>query len=160
MPDITMRVEVNTDGINKWLIRLLQDKRVGLEVHTLFEKMMQPYVPKDEGVLAQTTEVTSDYVRYTEPYAHYQYMGEVYGPNFPVMQAGIVTGWRSPKEKYPTGRELGIRGSNPKFPGWVFGYRTPHTGHHWDKKMMQERGDSFKAQVEAILRRRAAELHG
>lgn len=158
MIDFKVNVKINPNLLNNRLHRVLTDEKTGLEIHTLFEKMMQPYVPRDEGVLAQSTEITSKYVRYVSPYAHYQYIGEVYGPNFPIMQAGFVTGWRSPMEKYPTGRELGIRGSNPLFPGWVFGYRTPNTGHHWDKKMMQERGDSFIAQVKEILKRRAAEL--
>lgn len=159
-----MGVEFSTKIDITWMARKIQelvnDEKLKLEIHTLFEKMMQPYVPRDEGVLAQHTEVTPDYVRYIEPYAHYQYMGEVYGPNFPVFQAGVVTGWRSPPSKYPTGRELGIPGENPKFPGWVFGYRTPGTGHHWDKKMMQERGQDFIHQVTEIVKRRAAELNG
>ncbi|MDO5797515.1 MAG: minor capsid protein [Eubacteriales bacterium] len=43
------------------------------------------------------------------PYAHYQYMGEVYGPNIPKKDAqGNIIGWFSPKgkAKHPTGRKL------------------------------------------------------
>lgn len=46
-----------------------------LEIHNLFAKMCDPYVPFLEGPLSQTIEVTSDGVRYTQPYAHYQYYG-------------------------------------------------------------------------------------
>lgn len=43
------------------------------------------------------------------PYAHYQYAGQVYGPNIPKRDAqGNIIGWFSPKgkAKHPTGRKL------------------------------------------------------
>lgn len=48
---------------------------------------------------------------YSGPYAHYQYMGIVYAPNYPVAvdESGNVTAWRSPPgkgSKHPTDRYL------------------------------------------------------
>ncbi len=52
------------------------------------------------------------------PYANYQYMGIVYGPNFPQYDAaGNIIGWASPPKKYPTERKLQ--------------YHTPGTSDHW-----------------------------
>ena len=74
------------------------------------ERLMDPYVPADSLMLAQNVRVSADEekgsVTYQSPYAHYQYEGEVYGPNYPVMDGGEVTGWYSPPFKTPTGRKL------------------------------------------------------
>lgn len=51
-------------------------------------RFMDPYVPADNLVLAQNVDITADentgYITYNSPYAHYQYMGELYGPNIPI----------------------------------------------------------------------------
>lgn len=69
-----------------------------------------PYVPYDEGILAGSantaTEIGSGEVVYDTPYARYQWYGEVYGPNIPVVENGVIVGYRSPPEKHPTGRQL------------------------------------------------------
>lgn len=52
----------------------------------------------------------SGQVVWNTPYAHYQYMGEVYGPNIPILEpeTGVLLGFFSPpgRPKHPTGREL------------------------------------------------------
>lgn len=55
-----------------------------------------------------STEIGSGQVIWNTPYAHYQYMGIVYGPNIPIIQDGILMGWFSPpgRPKHPTDREL------------------------------------------------------
>ena len=69
-----------------------------------------PYVPFAEGMLAGSantaTEVGSGEVVYDTPYARYQWYGEVYGPNIPVVENGVIVGYWSPPEKFPTGRQL------------------------------------------------------
>lgn len=73
-----------------------------------------PYVPWDTGTLARSpysvTDIGSGEVIYPGPYAHYQYYGEIYGPNIPVFEdnTGEPTRYFSPKgrEKHPTGRPL------------------------------------------------------
>ena len=52
-------------------------------------------------------DIHSNFVEWDSPYAHYMYMGIVYGPNIPVKDsAGNIIGWVSPNKKYPTKRKL------------------------------------------------------
>lgn len=105
------------------------------------ERLMQPYVPKSDGAAAhlvnavqviKTGEGKSEII-YPGPYAHYVYIGEVYGPNFMT-----ENGWRSyaGKSKTPTGRQMEYTGA-------------PERGKEWDKKMIQQRG---KELVEAVAK--------
>lgn len=74
-------------------------------------RQCEPYVPFDSGELTRSaslaTQVGSGMVIYNTPYAHYQYYGEVYGPNIP-MEIGGEQIFRSPKgaKKTPTGKKL------------------------------------------------------
>lgn len=69
-------VEIDVSGIENRLSSLFTDQETRLEIHNLFAKMCDPYVPFLEGPLSQTIEVLPEYVRYSQPYAHYQYVGE------------------------------------------------------------------------------------
>ena len=73
---VTVKVHVNEQAIQDKVDSLIEDNATMLEIHNLFAKMMDPYVPFLEGPLSQTIEVTPDYVRYTQPYSHYQYEGD------------------------------------------------------------------------------------
>ncbi len=92
------------------------------------------YVPMREGILKNTAEVVdmgaNVYLVYPSPYAHYQYAGEVWGPNIPIYDkaTGVLTGFYSPPVKHPTGRELTYSDS-------------PMRGKLWDVRMMADRGD-------------------
>lgn len=77
---VTTEVYLDEMGLEKELQKLCQDKQTMLEIHNLFAKMMDPYVPFLEGPLSQTLEITDKGVKYLQPYAHYQYTGE--GFNF------------------------------------------------------------------------------
>lgn len=74
-------------------------------------RQCEPYVPYDNGALTRSaslaTVVGSGQVVYNTPYAHYQYYGEVYGPNIP-MQIGGEQTFRSPagQKKAPTGKQM------------------------------------------------------
>lgn len=74
-------------------------------------RLCEPYVPFDKGVLTASaytaTDVGSGEVVYNTPYAHYQYYGQVYGPNIPMVIGGEQT-FRSPANavKQPTGAML------------------------------------------------------
>lgn len=71
---IKTTIHINDKALESRITNLLDDKTM-LEIHNLYAKMMDPYVPFLEGPLSQTTEVTPHYVRYIQPYAHYQYEG-------------------------------------------------------------------------------------
>lgn len=73
------------------------------------------YVPWDTGYLAASPRagsvIGSGLITYPGPYAHYQYYGEVYGPNIWNEDQHIKNApspYFSPakQKKYPTGREL------------------------------------------------------
>lgn len=72
------------------------------------------YAPWESGTMAKSaysaTQIGSGRVVYMGPYAHYQYYGEVYGPNIPVFDddSDIPTRYFSPpnQKKHPTGRAL------------------------------------------------------
>ena len=72
------------------------------------------YAPWESGSLAKSaygaTQIGSGRVIYPGPYAHYQYYGEVYGPNIPVFEddSGVPTRFfsRPGEKKHPTGRSL------------------------------------------------------
>lgn len=152
MSDIVeVKVDVDLTGIEGKLQRLTSDDDVMRKIHALLAKECDPYVPMDTGTLAQSTEITKDYVRYTQPYAHYQYTGEVYGDNIPIMENGMIVGWFSKPgvKKHPTGRAINYNQSVH-----------PKASKEWDKAMMQERGEIFTQQVKEILVQRARELYG
>ena len=105
-----------------------------------------PYLPFDEGVLAGSadtaTEIGSGEVIYDTPYARYQYYGEVYGPNIPIVENGDVVGYWSPKEKYSTGRKLEYNTE-----------KHPMAGSHWfDRAMGDHKDDVLKEAQDAADR--------
>lgn len=105
-----------------------------------------PYLPYDEGVLAGSantaTKIGSGEVIYDTDYARYQYYGEVYGPNIPIVENGVITGYFSPPEKHSTGEKLN--------------YSTevnPMAGSHWfDRAMADHKEDILKEAQDAADR--------
>ena len=149
---IETKISVDVKGI-VGKIESLVDNELMLQVHNLFAKMCDPYVPMDSGNLSQTLNITPEYVQYTQPYAHYMYTGDVYGPNFPIKDdSGNIIGWRSPPgigTKYPTGKKLEYNLEKHK-----------SASKEWDKAMMTAEGEKFIKQVKDLMVRRAKELYG
>ena len=137
-------VEVNVTKIQTKFADLNDNEEVKTLVHNAFAKELNPYVPMQTGILAQTTMITAEGVTYVQPYAHYQYTGLVYGPNIPITENGVITGWFSQPgkgSKHPTGESLT--------------YSTelhPLATHHWDRAMMRDRGKEFTKEVERIIK--------
>lgn len=107
-----------------------------------------PYVPFDEGILAGSantaTEIGSGEIIYDTPYARYQYYGEVYGPNIPIVENGTITGYFSPPEKYPTGEKIQYKQD-----------KHPLAGSHWfDRAMADHSKDVLKEAQNAADRGR------
>ena len=111
------------------------------------ERLMDPYVPADSLMLAQNIRISADdekgSITYQSPYAHYQYEGEVYGPNYPIMDGGEVTGWYSPPFKTPTGQKLQYST-----------FRHPLATSHWDRAMLAARKQDLLRSYEKYLRGR------
>lgn len=149
MNSIKLNVTINNKAIAQKIDSLL-DESTMIEVHDLLSKMCDPYVPMDEGPLSQHIEITKEGVRYREPYAHYQYIGEVYGPNIPVKdKEGNIIRWFSipGMKKNPTGRPINYNKEKHAL-----------ATHHWDEAMIRDKGDVFLKGVQDILIRRAKEL--
>ena len=78
-------------------------ERGGRVQRTIDQKVIdycQPYVPASpdrtlEFSAQASTEIGSGQVVWNTPYAHYQYMGIVYGPNIPIIEDGILMGFFS-----------------------------------------------------------------
>ena len=88
------------------------------------KRLCAPYVPMQTGHLQNSAVVASDgsTLTYLGPYAHYQYVGKVMGPNYETAK-----GWRSGKApKHYTGEELTYTGG-------------PMRGPQWDKRMMADK---------------------
>ena len=90
-----------------------------------------PKVPFATGTLkhsAITASVPgSGLVVYATPYARYLYYGEIMGPNIPVYEHGVLTGFfsLSSRPKHLTGRPLTYNGA-------------PERGSFWFERMMAE----------------------
>lgn len=134
--DATVTVEVAKFSTKKQqkLLSLLNNPRTQAEINQITGNAINKFVPMKSGALRASMEVTPTTISWGNglAYARYQYGGEVYGPNLPIVRKGTIVGWYSIKgmKKHPTGRELGIPG---EWMGWRFGYTTPDTKHHWDK---------------------------
>lgn len=108
----------------------------------VIRQLSDPYVPMDQGTLKNTSQVVEQagqvYILYNRPYAHYQYAGEVYGPNIPIIDkaSGAVLGYFSKpqQKKHPTGRPLTYSGA-------------PMRGKAWDKRMMADRGGDVRREL-------------
>lgn len=105
-----------------------------------------PYLPFDEGVLAGSantaTKIGSGEVVYDTPYARYLYYGEVYGPNIPITENGIITGYWSPPEKFPTGEKLEYSTK-----------KNPQAGSHWFDRAMEDHKDEILKEAQNAANR-------
>lgn len=113
-------------------------RKYGLEKNGAVQKMlvvecvllMDPYVPMSAGAGAHMKNlciIVDDGVIYPGPYAHYQYIGKVMGPNVQLPNGT----WFSPvAPKHYTGAQLKYHGA-------------PMRGAHWDIRMWEDRKDDI-----------------
>lgn len=140
-----MKVEVDFSAIKEKINYALNNPYTRRAINNEFARMCNPYVPMKEGVLSQSVRVLDDGLYYPGPYAHYMYIGQIYGPNFPIIQDGMIVGWRSPKgkgSKHPTGRPIHYSTE-----------RHPLASKEWDKAMMRDKGEEFANTVGLLLMR-------
>ncbi len=72
--DVVAKLTFKDNEIVEKINKLIDDNTM-LEIHNLFAKTIDPWVPFLEGPLSQTVEINPEYIRYIQPYAHYQYEG-------------------------------------------------------------------------------------
>ena len=91
------------------------------------KRFCDPYVPMQQGILKNTAVISGDgsQLIYNQPYAHYQYYGEV--------MAG-----RAPK--HYTGDSLTYHGAM--------------RGKEWDKRMMADKSKDLERSIELFIKRR------
>ncbi len=147
MPTINIQVLQFRTKRQDELIAMLNDPEVRTNMNKILGKYINNFVPLGKtGKLRESMEATPDSITWGKNlernYAGYQYRGQVYGPNIPIIRQGTIVGWYSRKPKHPTGRELGVPG---EWKGWVFGYSEPGTKHHWDEQFSKDR--RWKAQA-------------
>lgn len=139
-------------ALQEKLARLLDDDETRLGINEILLEQINKYVPEGEtGDLRFTSYATPENLVWPVEYAHYQFTGKVYGPNFLIKNKdGDIVGWRSKSDrpKRPTGRPL----------GWYYGYTTPGTGPNWANKMWQNERRITNIRITNYMKRRIKEL--
>lgn len=113
-----MKIKVDVDIAKIMEIqRRAGDNRTQVYLASEVKRLCDPYVPMQNGPLKNTAIVAGDgsSLTYNQPYAHYQY-------------AGQVLGGRAPKK--PTGAALTYSGG---------GLRGPQ----WDKRMLADKSEEL-----------------
>lgn len=107
-------------------------------------KYMGQFVPGgDTGFLNQNVVLKKDQITYESPYAHYQYIGELYID--PKYKKGAFY-----SEDYGYWSRPGIAKENS---GKSLNYHTPGTGSQWDKRMWTSKGDQVVKEVQIYIDR-------
>lgn len=90
------------------------------------KRLCDPYVPMQQGALKNNATIAADgsYIVYTQPYAHYQYYGEV--------MAG-----RPPKH----------------YTGTAIKYHGAMRGKEWDKRMLADKSKDLERSLDAYIKR-------
>jgi len=160
---LVINAHLRSGSVRKRLLAVMSNKETMREVHEELKEFVEPYVPMRSGGLRDSAEAKPSGVIYIQPYAHYQYKGEVYGPNIPRWQyskadkTSRIIGWYSKPGKVPMGRELGRPGY---WKGWKFGYSTPDTTHHWMDEAFEGGGKArFSKRATRIMKARARRLN-
>lgn len=73
-----------------------------------WNRLYAPYVPFESGTLRDSVTIKPKEITHNAPYAHYMYIGDVYGPNYPITQNGVQVGFFSipNRPKHKTGGKL------------------------------------------------------
>ena len=138
-------VKVKMNSTNKILKDhgLNKDGRVTRFLRDDADRLMNPFIPIDNGMLRRNKTYPSNHeIKYTSPYAKYQYYGKMYiSPKLGVSGIPLKSGrWWSPKgeKKQKTSKNLI--------------YHTSGTGAKWDKILMQRRKNDLIKDVENYIK--------
>ena len=135
---VTVKVDVDTAKIMR-ARGLGGDNRAQIELANLVKSKADKYVPMRQGFLKNQTVIASDgsALTYTQPYAHYQYYGEVMGPNWQD-KGGKWHSGKAPKQY--TGRELTYHGA-------------PMRGKQWIPRMLADKSDEIASDLKNAIGR-------
>lgn len=103
-------------------------------------RLSDPYVPFRQGTLKNSAQISGDgsQIVYPGPYAHYQYVGKVMGPNIPIFNDGRLTGFYSKAPKHYTGKNLQYHGA-------------PMRGPQWDRRMLADRREDLEKSLAGYI---------
>ena len=125
-------IKVKMNATNKILKDhgLNEGGRVERYLRDTADRLMNPFVPFDNGMLRRLkTYPSNNEIKYTSPYAHYQYNGKK------------AQGASKPK------------GISRKISGERLRYHTPGTGAEWDKLMLEKKSKELVKDVENYINR-------
>lgn len=136
-----MRVKVSIDINAKKILAsrgLGASNKVREYLASEIVRLSDPYVPMQQGMLKNQRQIASDgsQIVYTQPYAHYQYYGEVYGPNY----TNGKRFWSGDAPKKPTGRALTYSGA-------------PMRGARWTERMLADKKHEIEKNVENFIKK-------
>lgn len=75
MSRLTYNIHFNAPSIQQKMERAISDPATMYEIHMAFARKIDPWVPYLSGDLSKLIQIEPDCVRYTQPYARYQYYG-------------------------------------------------------------------------------------
>lgn len=112
---------------------LNEDGRVNRFMRDNADRLMNPFVPMDNGMLRRNKAYPNNHsIKYNSPYAKYQYYGKL-------MLTKSGSSWaKKGEKKFETGKKLK--------------YHTSGTGAKWDKLMMQRRKNDLVKDVEKYIK--------
>ena len=96
------------------------------------DRLMNPFVPMDNGMLRRNkTYPNASTIKYTSPYAHYQYTGKL-----------MLT---------KSGSSYAKKGEKKFYTSKKLKYHTSGTGDHWEKLMLQRHRSSLTKDVQNYI---------
>lgn len=96
------------------------------------DRLMNPFVPMDNGMLRRNkTYPNASTIKYTSPYAHYQYTGKL-----------MLT---------KSGSSYAKKGEKKFYTSKKLKYHTSGTGDHWEKLMLQRHRNDLTKDVQNYI---------
>lgn len=130
------------------LEKAVNDAETRKGINEILLEHITKYVPEGEtGKLRSTAYTTPDAIIWPQKYAHYQFVGEVYGPNFLIFTDNGLE-WRSPKKERMKKRPM----------GWSLIPSKAGTGADWANEMWSNERRVVNIRITNYMKRRAKEL--
>ena len=132
-----IRLEIKKFNLNtNEILKAVRGDKVGIFAAKEWHKLYFPYVAWDQGELAKSVEYEPWKITHTQPYSHYQYAGQVYGPSFPIQEGAAYFSPKG-KKKRPTGRALH--------------YKNPRAAAKWDQAAIPAQGHKLTQAIQNYI---------
>ena len=145
-----MKIKLDFEGITSAAIRLDDavrlDHKIRLYANAQLARYCDKFVPASPArIMSQNINITDEYVQYPGPYAHYQYIGVVYGPNIPIMENGTLVGFFSIPNRPKTKTDRKLKYSHDIH---------PLAQSHWDDAAMVRHKGDLKDDIKDFIKKR------